>query len=235
VDQFDERLFNRLRQLDRSARFTVWRDRKLTGADVFTDEIHKQLGSSGVLISVLSPNGLDSSWCQQERERFERAVRSTGGFHLGNRIRAIKVTKTPSAGDRHRDVFGTLGYEFYRRDPQTGHFSEYHPTSPEFDGLTLQISQEVYDILQQLRARAVSHQPDLTIYVAAVSSDLESWWTRVADELAAWNCRIYPEAPRASELSKAMIEESFHFRSTASGQSVASPSKTKLSRSTCFN
>ena len=43
VDQFHERVFNRLRQLDRSAPFTIWRDRKLSGADVFTDE---SIGSS---------------------------------------------------------------------------------------------------------------------------------------------------------------------------------------------
>src|SRR5215469_1620716 len=130
VDQFHERLFNRLRQLDRSAPFTIWRDRKLTRADVFTDEIYGQLASSGVLISILSPNGLDSSWCQQERERFERAARSTGGLRLGNKIRAIKVTKTPSAGDRHKDIFGTLGYEFYRRDAETHPLQRVSPHVP---------------------------------------------------------------------------------------------------------
>jgi hypothetical protein len=208
IDQIHERLFNRLRQLDRSAPFTIWRDRKLTGADVFTDEIYRQLESSGVLISILSPNGLDSNWCQQERERFERAARSTGGLRLGSKIRAIKITKTPSSGDRHQDIFDTLGYEFYRRDAQTGHFSEFHPTSPEFDRLIQEISQEVYDILQQLRMRALSRQPDFTLYVAAVSSDLESWRMRLVDELAAWNCRVYPEVPLASRLSKATIAES---------------------------
>jgi len=93
------------------------------------------LASSGILISILSPNGLDSSWCQQERERFERAARSTGGLRVGSKTRTIKVTKTPSAGDRHRDIFATLGYEFYRRDEQTHNFSEFHPTSAEFDHL----------------------------------------------------------------------------------------------------
>ena len=208
VDQFHERLFNRLRQLDRSAPFTIWRDRKLTRADVFTDEIYGQLASSGVLISILSPNGLDSSWCQQERERFERAARSTGGLRLGNKIRAIKVTKTPSAGDRHKDIFGTLGYEFYRRDAETHRFNEFHPTSPEFDGLMQEISQEVYELLQQLHMLALSRIPNLTVYVATVSSDLKPLRTRVVDELAAWNCRIYPEASLASELSKNVIMES---------------------------
>lgn len=61
VDQFHDRLVNRLRQLDRKALFAIWRDPKLSGADVFSDEIDRQLKSSGLLISILSPNGLDSS------------------------------------------------------------------------------------------------------------------------------------------------------------------------------
>jgi len=208
VDQFHDRLLNRLRQLDRRAPFTLWRDPKLTGADVFSDEIYRQLKSSGILISILSPNGLDSSWCQQERERFERAVSATGGLRLGDKIRAIKVTKTPAAGDAHRAVFGTLGYEFYRRSERTGRFVEFHPASPEFDAQVLDLSQEVYGILQQLRARASSRQPDLSVYVAAVSSDLEPWRTRAVDQLAAWNCRVSPEVALPSELSRPAIAES---------------------------
>src|SRR5258708_7057253 len=123
VDQLHDRLLNKLRQLDRNAAFAIWRDRKLTGADVFSDEILRQFESSGILISILSPNGLDASWCQQERERFERAARTTGGFRLGEKIRAIKGTKTPCAGDTQRKDFGTLGYEIYQRSQQTSQFT----------------------------------------------------------------------------------------------------------------
>jgi hypothetical protein len=208
VDQFHNRLLNRLRQLDRKAPFTIWRDPKLTGADVFSDEIYRQLETSGILISILSPNGLDSNWCEQERERFEIAAKSTGGFRLGDKIRAIKVTKTPTAGDAHRAVFGTLGYEFYQRSEQTGRFTEFHPSSPEFDALILELSQEVYDILQRLRARFLAPRPDLTVYAAAVSSDLEPWRAKAVDQLQAWDCRVSPEALPASQLSKAAITES---------------------------
>jgi TIR domain len=208
VDQFHDRLLNKLRTLERGAPFTIWRDRKLTGADVFSDEIFRQFESSGILISILSPNGLDASWCQQERERFERAVASKGGFRLGEKIRAIKVTKTPCAGDKHREVFATLGYEFYRRSQQTSHFTEFHPSSPDFDALVLEIAQEVYDLLQLLRARLLKPEPDLAVYVAAVTSDLESWRTGVVDQLAAWNCRVYSEGFSAAGLSKTAITES---------------------------
>jgi hypothetical protein len=208
VDQFHDRLLHRLRQLDRGGPFAVWRDRKLGGADVFSDEIYKNLESAGVLISILSPNGLDSDWCQQERERFERAARSTGGLRLGDKIRAIKVIKTPCSGGQDLNVFGTLGYKFYQRSELTGYFTEFHPNSREFDAEVHRLSQEVFGILQGLRARFLGPEPDVAVYVAAVSSDLESWRTRVVDQLSAWNCRVFPEQLHAAVLSKDSVTES---------------------------
>ena len=48
------------------------------------------------------------------------------------RISAIKATKTPVAGDRHRDIFGT-GYKRHRRDAQTAVSTRLHLTSQEFE------------------------------------------------------------------------------------------------------
>jgi hypothetical protein len=118
------------------------------------------------------------------------------------------VTKSPCAGDQDRHIFGTLGYEFYSRSEQTGPFSEFHPTSPEFDAKVLDLSQVIYALLRDLRTRLLAPPPDVAVYVAAVSSDLENWRTRVVDELTAWNCRVYPEASLVSNLSVSVINES---------------------------
>ena len=40
----------------------IWRDKKLGGADVFSDEILAQLRRSALLISILSPNGMKFSF-----------------------------------------------------------------------------------------------------------------------------------------------------------------------------
>jgi hypothetical protein len=206
VDLFHERLLNKLKQLDRGADFTIWRDRKLTGGDIFTEEIDRQLKLSGLLISILSPNGLDSSWCQKERQCFERAVGSTGGLRLRTKSRAIRVTKTPCLGDKDRLIFGTLGYEFYMRSEQTGRFSEFHPSSPEFDARVLDLAQEIYSQLQELRNRALAPPPDMSVYVASVTSDLASWRTQLVDQLVAWNCRVPPEPMSVAELSTSAIQ-----------------------------
>src|SRR3954462_13835564 len=106
VNTFHTRLQNRIRQFDRNANVSIWRDPKLGGADVFSDQILNQLKSSALLISILSPNGFTSDWCQQERQRFEQFAETTGGFRIADKIRAIKVLKTPLPNDAHRSIFG---------------------------------------------------------------------------------------------------------------------------------
>lgn len=210
VDNFEKRLANRLQQFDRNAGITIWRDQKLGGSDIFSDKIYKQIKASALLISILSPNGLDSNWCQQERQRFEKAAPSTGGFRLSDdRIRGIKVVKTPLSDDRHREVFGTLGYEFYRRS-QTGRFTEFDPTSADFRGKLDELAQEVWDLLNHLRDRALAPPRDLSVYLSTATTDLSGWRETAARQLVAWNCRVLPEAalPTASPAMRNLIEES---------------------------
>src|SRR5712691_11109146 len=71
----------------------------------------------------------------------------------------------------------------------------------------LTVSQELYDLLQSLRARLARPEPDLSVYAAVVSSDLEPWRTLLVHQLSAWNCRVYPGNPLACGLSKNSIAE----------------------------
>jgi hypothetical protein len=43
--------------------------------------------------------------------------------------------------------------------------------------------------------------------VASVSSDLEPWRTRLVDQLAGWNCRVFPETEAVTQLSTNVIQE----------------------------
>jgi hypothetical protein len=209
VTQFEDQLRNRLRELDRNAPFEVWRDPRLGGSYIFTEEIAARIKSSGILISILSPNGLDSDWCQRERKLFEQAAARNGGFRLGNRARALRITKTPCENNRDRDLFGVLGRDFYRPNSQTGFFDEFHPSSREFQDLVHQIAQELFDLLKELReTRRNVTPPGLTIYLAAAAAGSipAEWRRRVADELrGAWNCRVLPEDPDPDQLSKAAV------------------------------
>ena len=57
----------------------IWRDRKLSGNDVFADEILAQFPKTALLISVLTPRYVESDWCTREvREFCAVAERSCG-------------------------------------------------------------------------------------------------------------------------------------------------------------
>jgi hypothetical protein len=70
----------------------IWRDKKLSGNDVFADEIISQFPKTEILVSVLSKCYLESEWCRREVEEF---CRSCGELRVGNKYRIIKVVKLP--------------------------------------------------------------------------------------------------------------------------------------------
>jgi hypothetical protein len=73
----------------------VWRDKKLRGNDVFSDEIMDQFPKTAALISVLTPRYLSSEWCTKEINGFCGVAQRTGGVVVENKARVFKVIKTP--------------------------------------------------------------------------------------------------------------------------------------------
>ena len=58
----------------------IWRDEKLCGNDVFSDEIVARFKQSAVLVSIVSSRYLNSEWCTRPRILSERAAdRRAGG------------------------------------------------------------------------------------------------------------------------------------------------------------
>ena len=93
----------------------IWRDDKLRGNDVFTDEITQQFGRTALLVSVLTPRYLASDWCRRELIGFCTEFGRSGGLAPANKQRVFKVVKTPVG-----DVAGlpaslrdTKGYDFF--------------------------------------------------------------------------------------------------------------------------
>jgi hypothetical protein len=192
VDAFHARLENRLGELGVKAR--IWRDQKLGGADVFSDEILAQLKQSALLISILSPNGMASKWCEKERQKFEQYAETSGGFRIGNVARALKVVMTAADQEAHQSIFGTIGYEFFEKNRQTGRYDHYFPSDARFEKQIDRLAQEIKDILQTL-ASAAPQPGKPAVYVAEVSSDLEPDRTKVVDQLGAWGYRVAPLGP----------------------------------------
>jgi TIR domain len=117
VTQFHSTLQTMLSQrLGEKAR--IWRDEKLTGNDVFADEIVDQFANTALLISILSPRYVRSDWCTRELKEFIAKAAQDGGLNIGNKSRVFKVIKTPvePALALPDAVQNTLGYPFFVDD-----------------------------------------------------------------------------------------------------------------------
>jgi hypothetical protein len=93
----------------------IWRDEKLHGNDVFSDEIVARFKQSAGLVSIVTSRYLISEWCKREAREFCRSAQQTGGLVIGNKSRVFKVIKTPvdtqeSLPAPMKDV---RGYEFF--------------------------------------------------------------------------------------------------------------------------
>ena len=102
-------------------RTKVWRDKRLTGAEIFSDEIEQELRSSAVLVTVISPGYLQSEWCNRELMGFADLAQQRGDLAVGNLQRVVKVLRLPverSALPPLLDV--ALGTQFFRVDAASG-------------------------------------------------------------------------------------------------------------------
>src|SRR5262249_11441133 len=93
----------------------IWRDEKLQGNDVFSDEIVAQFKKSAALVSILTSRYLNSEWCTREAHEFCQCAQQTGGVVVGNKSRVFKVIKTPVDAQESLPALmkGILGYECF--------------------------------------------------------------------------------------------------------------------------
>jgi hypothetical protein len=102
----------------------IWRDQKLQGNDMFSDEIVNQFSETALFISIISPRYVRSDWCKKEIIEFCNFAKGHGGLIVDNKSRVFKVVKTPvdREGGEEDDlpavVRDSLGYEFYVQDDQ---------------------------------------------------------------------------------------------------------------------
>jgi hypothetical protein len=96
----------------------IWRDEKLQGNDVFSDEIVVQFKQSAALVSIVTSRYLKSEWCVREASEFCQCAIQTGGLAFGNKSRVFKVIKTPVDNQEAlpAPMKELLGYEFFTEE-----------------------------------------------------------------------------------------------------------------------
>jgi hypothetical protein len=93
----------------------IWRDEKLQGNDVFSDEIVAQFKQSAALVSILTSRYVNSEWCTREAREFCEDALQRVGLVIDNKSRVFKVIKTPvdTQESLPSAMKALLGYDFF--------------------------------------------------------------------------------------------------------------------------
>ena len=199
----------------------IWRDRRISGSTVFSDEIAGQLRNSAIMVTIESPGYLESEWCTREREIFVEATERSGGLDINNHRRIIRAAKVPVPIAELPDVLKpTVGFPLYSIDEQSGSAIDFlFDPRPEAEKLYRRalslLAQSIADLLKQMRdGVAAPNVPDesrarMTVYLAETTSDLERERTSIRLELEARGCVVVPRQalPRDVENSTAMARK----------------------------
>jgi hypothetical protein len=177
----------------------IWRDEKLQGNDVFSNEIVAQFNQSAALLSVVTPRYLSSEWCTREAREFCQSAERSGGLAVGNQSRVFKVTKTPVDAEELGALPAHLkeidGFDFFIEED--GALLELDPNyGPKFDenyrkkiGL---LAQNIARLLKTLQAGEPPAPTKPTVYLAECGYDRKQDRELIEGEL---KCLGYPVLP----------------------------------------
>jgi hypothetical protein len=216
VSDFHRNLEIRLSQLlTQSA--TIWRDPRLGGAEILWDTLQAHLSEAAVLIAVLSPRYLESSYCRDELDFFVQRCQSSGGLTAGTRKRILKVLKTSVPLEQHPEIMRDMvGYEFYRVEQSSGKVRELHlDPSPEaqleYWARLDDLAYEIRTLLMSMRdarggqlagaapgtgsSGAMTGAGAPSVYIASTTQDLRQERDQLLRELRSRGCRVLPERP----------------------------------------
>ena len=195
----------------------IWRDSKLRGDDVFSDEIVNQFQNTAILVSILTPRYIKSEWCSREIREFCEAAEKTGGVVVDHKSRVVKVIKTPidrdnALPDVTRQV---LGYEFYKFAEGQSPLELDPAYGAEFaEAYNRKIATLAYDIkalLERLRdrdgqAEKSPERSEPTLFLAECSYDLEDEHEQIRTEFKTSGNRVLPDQPLPKSEAKQVAE-----------------------------
>lgn len=183
----------------------IWRDDKLQGNDIFSDEITQQFGDAAVLLSILSPRYLNSEWCTREISEFCVAAEQDGGAVFDNKARIFKVLKTPVDTEETLPSIAkeVLGYEFFAYDNEVpleldaAYGEEY---GQAYKRKVAQLASDLSKILKQFESERDEKRENLAddkiaVYLAECSYDQKESREILIAELLQYGYRILPDRP----------------------------------------
>ena len=172
VDVFHEALLWRLKQrLGRDQQAPViWRDNSLQGNDSFSAVLTEELRRVALVVSVLTPSYVSSSWCKRELEEFSLAAQAQAGLRVDKKMRILKVLKTPVDRDKHPALLqDETGFPFYAPGRDPANPCEY--TLSDGDENAALAQRAIDDLAFSIEAvlNAINQQADTTRAAAATA------------------------------------------------------------------
>ncbi len=203
VDIFHEHLQNFV-NVHTGRRVKIWRDKRLTGAEVFSDEIEQNLRSSAVLVSVISPGYMHSTWCNRELIGFTKTAQDQGCLRVGNLQRVVKVLRLPVQRAELPPLLDeALGAQFYRVDPASERARDLllDPSPDARQVFRARVDDVAQDSVASTGVNATSGNalpsPSAasaadTVFLAWTTGDLSEEREKLRRELEARNYRVVP-------------------------------------------
>jgi len=190
----------------------IWRDEKLGGNDVFSDEIVARFKTSAVLVSIVTSRYLNSDWCTREAREFCQSALENGGLVIGNKSRVFKVIKSPVDCQEALPAVmkEVLGYEFFTL--KDGVPLEFDPAYGQeyaqlYNQNVARLAWEVAQLLKTMEARLKTNdgngqeastgaQPSKpAVYLAECSYDRKQARGLIEGELKRLGYPVLPDKP----------------------------------------
>lgn len=202
----------------------IWFDPKLTGNDVFGDEIVKQFPKTALLVSVVSPRYVQSAWCTKEANEFNETAETTGGVRVENKSRIFKVVLLPpdSYDPLPQIMKDSLGYEFYviRQDEHMPRRLDSRFGKDFDEKYNLKVDTLAYDIAQLLKkmiqegdssasaspAAAAAQGPKPAVYLAECTYDCRDAREALASELKLHGYQVLPDKTLPADKDAYLLE-----------------------------
>jgi hypothetical protein len=178
----------------------IWRDEKLQGNDVFSNEIVARFKQSAGLVSIVTPRYVNSEWCTREAREFCQSAQQTGGLVVANKSRVFKVIKTPVDSQESKSLPAPmkdlLGYEFfaYKDGAPLELDPEYGPEYSQLLNLNVaRLASEITQLLKTLEAEEPQAPSKPAVYLAECSYDRKQARELVEGELKRLGYPVLPD------------------------------------------
>jgi len=195
-------------KIGRAENFSIWRDRKLGGNDEFVETLDAAFRRSALMLTILTPSYLASTWCGKELDGFTSQPHSKFGRTVGDKNRVFKVMPSPHIPPDEHPVLlrGSLGYQFYTMNEMTGTEERFRRTTEQDPDQRFwlrldDLARDIAFVLKKMRDIAMGKDPGTVtpafsgpvVYLAEVTDDLIDQRDEIRRTLEQHNVKVLPE------------------------------------------